>query len=119
MARKRPTSTEAAGTGARDTLGKATRQTEPALGLRPNLLQFTLLAVDNAFVGMLVGSERTVVPLLGRESFHVTSLAVLLSFIVSFGLVKGPLNLFAGRLADRWGRRPVLLRWLARGRRSP
>lgn len=109
MVRKRPPSTEAACTGARDTPTKATRQTEPALGLRPNLLQFTLLAVDNAFVGMLVGSERTVVPLLGRESFHVTSLAVLLSFIVSFGLVKGPLNLFAGRLADRWGRRPVLL----------
>ena len=81
----------------------------PRLGLRANLAQFTLLAVDNAFVGMLVGSERTVVPLLGRESFHVGSLSLLLAFIVAFGLVKGPLNLLAGRLADRWGRRPVLL----------
>lgn len=79
------------------------------LGLGANWRQFTLLAVDNAFVGMLVGSERAVVPLLGQESFHVTSLVVLLSFIVSFGLVKGTLNLVAGRLADRFGRRPVLL----------
>ena len=67
----------------------------PRLGLRANLAQFTLLAVDNAFVGMLVGSERTVVPLLGRESFHVGSLSLLLAFIVAFGLVKGPLNLVA------------------------
>lgn len=83
------------------------------LGLRKNLGQFTLLAVDNVFVGMLVGSERSVMPLLGQQTFHVTSLAVLLAFITSFGLVKGPLNLLAGRLADRWGRRPVLLAgWL-------
>ncbi len=83
------------------------------LGLRENLSQFTLLAVDNVFVGMLVGSERSVVPLLGERTFHVASLALLLAFVVSFGLVKGPLNLLAGRLADRWGRRPVLLMgWL-------
>lgn len=62
---------------------------------------------------MLVGSERSVVPLLGQEQFHVTSLAVLLTFVVAFGLVKGPLNLLAGRLADRYGRRPVLIAgWL-------
>jgi len=83
--------------------------TTPVLGLRPNLVQFTLLAVDNVFVGMLIGSERAVVPLLGTTSFHVTSLAVLLSFIAAFGVVKGPLNLLAGRLADRAGRRPILL----------
>jgi MFS family permease len=83
------------------------------LGLRENLGQFTLLAVDNVFVGMLVGSERSVVPLLGAQTFHVASLALLLAFVVSFGLVKGPLNLLAGRLADRWGRRRVLLTgWL-------
>ncbi|TAM78248.1 MFS transporter [bacterium] len=79
------------------------------LGLGPNAWQFALLALDNVFVGMVVGSERTVVPLLGRQSFAVGSLSVLLAFIVAFGLVKGPLNLVAGRLADRWGRRPVLL----------
>jgi MFS family permease len=83
------------------------------LGLRPNLAQFTLLAIDNVFVGMLVGSERTVVPLLGARSFAVSSAALLLTFVVAFGLVKGPLNLVAGRLADRFGRRRVLLAgWL-------
>jgi len=79
------------------------------LGLIPNLSQFTLLALDNVFVGMLVGSERTVVPLIGTQSFAVSSAAVLLTFVVAFGVVKGPLNLVAGRLADRYGRRKVLL----------
>ncbi len=81
----------------------------PRLGLRANWQQFTLLAIDNLFVGMLIGSERAIVPLLGQQSFGISSLALLLSFIISFGLVKGPLNLFAGRLADHMGRRPVLL----------
>jgi MFS family permease len=81
----------------------------PRLGLRPNRVQFTLLAIDNVCVGMLIGSERTVVPLLGLQSFHVTSFVVLLSFVVAFGAVKGPLNLLAGHLADRYGRRRVLL----------
>ena len=82
---------------------------ELRLGLGPNAWQFALLALDNVFVGMVVGSERTVVPLLGQQRFAVGSLTVLLAFIVAFGVVKGPLNLIAGRLADRWGRRPVLL----------
>ena len=83
------------------------------LGLVPNLWQFSLLALDNVFVGMLVGSERTVVPLLGSQIVAVTSTAVLLTFVVAFGIVKGPLNLVAGRLADRYGRRNVLLAgWL-------
>ncbi|SFV09945.1 MFS transporter [Alicyclobacillus macrosporangiidus] len=79
------------------------------LGLRPNLTQFILLAINNAFVGSMVGIERTVVPVLGKQSFHLNSLSVLLAFIVSFGLVKGPLNLVAGRLADQWGRKPILI----------
>jgi MFS family permease len=86
---------------------------ELRLGLRPNIVQFSFLALDNVFVGMLVGSERTVVPLLGAKSFAVTSAAVLLTFVVAFGIVKGPLNLLAGRLADRYGRRKILLTgWL-------
>ncbi|MCL6600844.1 MAG: MFS transporter [Alicyclobacillus macrosporangiidus] len=79
------------------------------LGLRPNLTQFILLAINNAFVGSMVGIERTVVPVLGKQSFHLNSLSVLLAFIVSFGIVKGPLNLVAGRLADQWGRKPILI----------
>ena len=83
------------------------------LGLRPNLVQFVLLAVNNAFVGAMIGIERTVVPILGQRTFHLSSLAVLLAFIASFGVVKGPLNLVAGRLADRWGRKPILVTgWL-------
>src|SRR5579875_2231342 len=58
---------------------------------------------------MLVGSERAVVPLVGEQSFAVSSTALLLAFVVAFGFIKGPLNLVAGRLADRWGRRNVLL----------
>lgn len=86
---------------------------ELRLGLYPNVNQFALLALDNVFVGMLVGSERTVVPLLGEKSFGVTSAGVLLTFVVAFGIVKGPLNLVAGRLADRYGRRRILLAgWL-------
>ncbi|WDL98893.1 MFS transporter [Alicyclobacillus sp. ALC3] len=89
------------------------REQSIRLGLRPNLVQFVLLAVNNAFVGTMVGIERTVVPILGQKTFHLNSLAVLLAFIASFGLVKGPLNLLAGRLADRWGRKPVLIAgWL-------
>ncbi len=79
------------------------------LGLRPNIVQFVLLAVNNAFVGTMVGIERTVVPILGQRTFHLSSLAVLLAFIASFGFVKGPLNLVAGRLADKWGRKPILI----------
>ncbi|WP_367305530.1 MFS transporter [Alicyclobacillus acidocaldarius] len=85
----------------------STRQLQ--LGLRPNIGQFTLLAINNAFVGAMLGIERTVVPVLGQRTFHLASLAVLLSFITSFGLVKGPLNLVAGQLGDRWGRKPVLI----------
>lgn len=79
------------------------------LGLKANLGQFILLAVNNAFVGTMVGLERTVLPMLGKQTFHLASLSLLLSFIVSFGLVKGALNLVAGKLADHWGRKPVLL----------
>ncbi len=79
------------------------------LGLRPNLTQFTILAINNAFVGSMIGIERTVVPVLGKQTFHLNALSILLAFIVSFGLVKGPLNLLAGRLADKWGRKPILL----------
>lgn len=83
------------------------------LGLRANRHQFALLVLINAFVGAMVGLERTVVPLLAGEQFGVASRSAVLSFLVSFGLVKAVTNVVAGQLADRVGRRPVLVAgWL-------
>jgi len=79
------------------------------LGLLANWRQFALLVLINAFVGAMVGLERTVVPLVGREQFGLASTSVVLSFIVSFGIVKALTNLFAGNLADRIGRRRMLI----------
>jgi MFS family permease len=84
-----------------------------ALGLRKNWQQFALLVVVNAFVGGMVGLERTVVPLIGAEQFDIASTTLVSSFIVSFGLVKALSNLISGHLADVWGRKRVLvLGWL-------
>jgi len=87
--------------------------TAPRLGLRENLPQFGLLVVLNAFVGAMVGLERTVLPLLGEQEFGLTSKTAITSFIVSFGLTKAVLNLVAARAADRIGRKPILVAgWL-------
>jgi MFS family permease len=84
------------------------------LGLRENLPQFSLLVLVNAFVGGMVGLERTVVPLIGTEEFHIGSEVVIFSFIVAFGLVKALLNLVSGLLADRFTRKTVLVAgWIA------
>jgi MFS family permease len=83
------------------------------LGLRANWRQFALLMLINAFVGGMVGLERTVVPLIGAEEFGIASAAIVTSFIVSFGLVKACANLVSGLMADSWGRKRVLvLGWL-------
>src|SRR5213080_4014815 len=84
------------------------------LGLGANWRQFTLLVVVNAFVGAMVGLERTVVPLIAQADFGLVSKTAVLSFLVSFGVVKALANLFAGQLADRIGRKPLLVAgWLA------
>src|SRR6266446_2302596 len=83
------------------------------LGLKENWQQFSLLVLINAFVGGMVGIERTVVPLIGAEEFHIVSTTLVVSFIISFGVVKACANLVSGQLADRWGRKRVLiLGWL-------
>lgn len=83
------------------------------LGLRANWQQFTLLVLINAFVGGMVGLERTVVPLIGEQEFGLTSKTAIVSFIVSFGLTKALCNLFAARLSETWGRKNVLvLGWI-------
>lgn len=80
-----------------------------SLGLKENWQQFTLLVVVNAFVGAMIGLERTVIPLLAESDFGIVSRSAVLSFLISFGIVKAVSNLFAGRLGDRFGRKPVLL----------
>jgi MFS family permease len=83
------------------------------LGLKENWRQFALLILINAFVGGMVGIERTVVPLIGSEEFGITSTTLVVSFIVSFGVIKALANLVSGQLADAWGRKRVLvLGWL-------
>ena len=83
------------------------------LGLRANWQQFSLLVLINAFVGGMVGIERTVVPLIGSEEFHLASNTLIVSFIVSFGVIKACANLVSGHLADVWGRKRVLvIGWL-------
>ncbi|HYY81453.1 MAG TPA: MFS transporter, partial [Actinomycetes bacterium] len=88
---------------------------EPAvrLGLRVNLAQFSLLVGVNALVGGMVGQERTVLPLLASEVFGLRAVTAALTFILAFGAVKAVTNLAAGALADRYGRKPVLVAgWL-------
>ena len=79
------------------------------LGLRENAGQFALLVLVNAFVGAMVGLERTVLPLLADRDFGLASKSAALSFIASFGIVKAITNMYAGRLGDRFGRKHVLV----------
>lgn len=71
--------------------------------------QFSLLVVVNAFVGGMVGLERTVVPLVGSQQFGLVLKSAIFSFIISFGVVKAVSNLVSGTLADRMGRKKVLV----------
>ena len=82
---------------------------EPALGLRQNLGQFSLLVLVNAFVGGMVGLERAILPLIAEREFGLVSKSIILSFIVGFGFVKAFTNLAAGRFSDRIGRKGLLV----------
>jgi len=83
------------------------------LGLRANARQFALLVALNAFVGAMVGLERSVLPLVGEEDFGLTSAALVLSFVAAFGVAKALANLAAGGLADAVGRKRLLVAgWL-------
>ncbi len=83
------------------------------LGLRANLAQFTLLVVVNAFVGAMVGLERSILPAMAEQEFHLAARAAILSFIVVFGVAKALTNYGAGRWSDRVGRQRILmLGWL-------
>ncbi|PJN21458.1 MFS transporter [Kitasatospora sp. CB02891] len=83
------------------------------LGLRANLAQFGLLVAVNALVGGMLGQERTVLPLLADQVFHLSAYTGALTYILAFGATKAVTNFFAGTLSDRYGRRPVLIAgWL-------
>ncbi len=83
------------------------------LGLGENLGQFALLVLVNAFVGAMVGMERSILPAIAQADFHLAARAAVLSFIVVFGVTKAGTNYLAGRLSDRLGRKHVLVAgWL-------
>jgi MFS family permease len=89
------------------------RPTGLRLGLRANLAQFSVLVGVNALVGGMVGQERSLLSLLATEVFGLAAISAVLTYIVAFGLTKAATNFLAGTLADRWGRKPVLVAgWL-------
>lgn len=79
------------------------------LGLRENRWQFALFTVITLLVGMTIGAERVALPPLARHAFGITSVLYTVAFISAFGAVKSGMNLLAGRLSDRLGRRRLLL----------
>jgi MFS family permease len=91
------------------TAAVASIQPSVRLGLRENLAQFSLLVVVNAFVGAMVGIERSILPLLADREFHLAARSAMLSFIVVFGVTKALTNYAAGGLSDRIGRKQVLV----------
>jgi len=85
----------------------------PRLGLKENLGQFSLLVLVNAFVGAMVGMERSILPAIAGQDFKLVARSAVLSFIVVFGVTKAFTNYLAGRWSDRWGRKHVLVAgWL-------
>src|SRR6201984_2566016 len=83
------------------------------LGLRANAHQFALLVALNALVGGMVGLERSVLPLVGKQDFGLRSASAILAFVVAFGAAKAVTNLAAGFLAERVGRKRLLVAgWL-------
>ena len=83
------------------------------LGLRENAAQFALLVLINAFVGAMVGMERSILSPIAEREFHLVARTAVLSFIVVFGVSKALTNYVAGRFADRIGRKDVLVAgWL-------
>ncbi|WEK20488.1 MAG: MFS transporter [Candidatus Pedobacter colombiensis] len=79
------------------------------LGLKENWKQFTLLVIVNAFVGGMVGMERTIFPQFAELELGVSSKTAILSFITAFGLTKALANYYTGKLANKFGRKNLLL----------
>ena len=86
---------------------------EVRLGLKENKQQFILLVIVNAFVGGMVGLERTILPQIAEVEFHIAAKTAILSFIIVFGFVKAITNYFTGALSNRVGRKKLLvLGWI-------
>jgi MFS family permease len=79
------------------------------LGLKENCQQFSLLVLVNVFVGGMVGLERSILPQLAEQEFQLAAKTAILSFIVVFGITKALTNYFTGTLANRWGRKNLLI----------
>lgn len=79
------------------------------LGLKENWKQFTILVLVNAFVGGMIGMERTIIPQFAEIEFGISSKTAILSFITAFGITKAVANYYTGRLANRFGRKNLLL----------
>jgi len=79
------------------------------LGLKENWKQFTILVVVNAFVGGMIGMERTILPEFAELEFGIASKTAILSFITAFGITKAIANYYTGRLANKYGRKNLLL----------
>lgn len=83
------------------------------LGLKENLHQFILLVIVNAFVGGMIGLERSILPKIADKEFHVSATSAVLSFIIVFGIAKAITNYFTGQLANKFGRKKLLVSgWL-------
>jgi MFS family permease len=91
----------------------ATAKPHVTLGLRANAAQFALLVAVNALVGGMLGQERTVLPLIAEQDFHLDAYTAGLTYILAFGIAKAATNYLAGTWSDRYGRKPVLVAgWL-------
>ena len=100
-------------TGARYLNFNYDKMKQVQLGLRENWLQFTLLVIINAFVGGMVGLERSILPQIAESEFHIAAKTAILSFIIVFGIVKAITNYFTGALANKVGRKNLLtIGWL-------
>jgi MFS family permease len=88
---------------------KKSNMEDVKLGLKENWRQFTLLVIVNAFVGGMVGLERSILPGIADIEFHVAAKTAILSFIIVFGVVKAVTNYYTGTLADKFGRKKLLV----------
>src|SRR5438270_12994510 len=84
---------------------KSKKMNSVKLGLKENCKQFALLVIVNAFVGGMIGLERSILPKIAEAEFHIAAKTAILSFIVVFGIVKAVANYYTGTLANKFGRK--------------